>query len=70
MSSKKKNPLPSKGSNTPKAHADDGKDATQTQISQQLRSLYQSVQDEGIPERFLDLLQKLDEAEKNQIGGR
>jgi len=36
-----------------------------TQISMKLRELYNSVQDEGIPDRFLDLLERLDEAEKN-----
>ena len=28
-----------------------------------LRSLYAAVQDEAIPDRFLDLLEKLDQAE-------
>lgn len=36
----------------------------QTQITKKLREYYDSVQDEGIPDRFLDLLEKLDEAEK------
>lgn len=34
-------------------------------ISRKLRELYSAVQDEGIPDKFLDLLEKLDEAEKN-----
>jgi hypothetical protein len=33
-------------------------------ISNKLKALYNSIQDEGIPDRFLDLLEKLDEAEK------
>ncbi|WP_321500029.1 NepR family anti-sigma factor [Breoghania sp.] len=41
-------------------------DATQAQISRQLRQIYEAVQGEGIPDRFLDLLHKLDEAEKAQ----
>ena len=32
-------------------------------ISRKLRELYDVVQDEGIPDKFLDLLEKLDEAE-------
>ena len=33
-------------------------------IGNRLRALYGAVQDEGIPPRLLDLLEKLDEAEK------
>ncbi|AYM08198.1 MULTISPECIES: NepR family anti-sigma factor [Agrobacterium] len=32
-------------------------------ISRKLRELYDAVQEEGIPDKFLDLLEKLDEAE-------
>lgn len=35
-------------------------------ISAQLRQYYQAVQDEAIPDRFLELLDKLDAAEKKQ----
>jgi hypothetical protein len=35
-----------------------------TVISRKLRELYDSVQDEGIPDNLLDLLEKLDEAER------
>lgn len=35
-----------------------------SQISRKLRALYDSVQEETIPDRFLDLLEKLDAAEK------
>jgi hypothetical protein len=35
-----------------------------TVISRKLRELYDNVQDEGIPDKFLDLLEKLDEAER------
>ncbi|OWV93683.1 hypothetical protein ATY81_13740 [Rhizobium sp. R72] len=34
-----------------------------SQIGVKLRSLYAAVQDEAIPDRFLDLLEKLDQAE-------
>lgn len=33
------------------------------QIASKLRTFYQSVQDEALPQRFLDLLEKLDAAE-------
>ena len=33
-------------------------------ISKKLRELYDSVADEGVSERFLDLLERLDQAEK------
>lgn len=35
-----------------------------SEIGSKLRSLYFSIQDETIPERFLDLLEKLDQAER------
>jgi hypothetical protein len=34
------------------------------QIGIKLRSFYAAVQDEAIPDRFLDLLEKLDHAER------
>ena len=34
-------------------------------ISRKLRDFYDTVQEEGIPDRFLDLLEKLEEAERN-----
>ena len=37
---------------------------TESGIAAQLRQLYQSVQDEAIPDRFLSLLEKLDRAEQ------
>ena len=37
-------------------------------IGAKLRALYGSVQDEGIPDRFIDLLEKLDEAERRDTG--
>jgi hypothetical protein len=40
-------------------------DAGRAVISRKLRELYDAVQDEGIPDKFLDLLEKLDEAESN-----
>jgi hypothetical protein len=35
-----------------------------TDIGAKLRALYVSVQDEGIPDKFLDLLEKLDHVEQ------
>ena len=42
---------------------DDGLGPT-SDIGAKLRALYGAVQDEGIPEKILDLLEKLDQAEK------
>ena len=33
-------------------------------ISQKLKALYSAVEQEGIPDKFMSLLEKLDEAEK------
>lgn len=41
-----------------------GSTPDEARISRELRALYESVQEEGIPDRFLDLLEKLDQAEK------
>lgn len=38
---------------------------TGSQVNNLLKAMYGSVENEGIPERFLDLLEKLDEAERN-----
>lgn len=35
-------------------------------IGARLRALYGAVQDEGIPDKLLDLLEKLDEVERQQ----
>lgn len=35
-------------------------------ISQKLNALFSAVEQEGIPDRFLTLLEKLDEAERRQ----
>ncbi|WP_395012840.1 NepR family anti-sigma factor [Devosia sp.] len=43
--------------------ADDGLGPT-SDIGAKLRALYGAVQNEGIPERLLDLLEKLDQAEQ------
>jgi hypothetical protein len=45
--------------------ADDGLGPT-TDIGSRLRALYGAVQDEGVPEQLLDLLERLDSAEKAQ----
>ncbi len=36
------------------------------QVSGLLQSMYGAVESEGIPEKFLDLLEKLDQAERAQ----
>ncbi|GAA0608990.1 NepR family anti-sigma factor [Paenochrobactrum glaciei] len=36
------------------------------EVGTKLRALYASIQDEAIPDRFLDLLEKLDAAEHKQ----
>jgi hypothetical protein len=41
-----------------------------TDIGMKLRALYGAVQNEVIPDRFLDLLEKLDEAERKAAAGR
>lgn len=43
--------------------ADDGL-GPNTDIGARLRALYGAVQDEGVPEHLLDLLEKLDTAEQ------
>lgn len=50
-----KHPTPTRQSPSHEAHA---------RISQKLKALYNSVQDEAIPDRFLDLLERLDAADK------
>jgi hypothetical protein len=45
------------------SRADDGL-GPNTDIGSRLRALYGSVQDEGVPEQLLDLLEKLDSAEQ------
>jgi len=47
--------------------ADDGLGPT-SDIGSRLRALYGAVQDEGVPDQLLDLLEKLDNAEKAQSG--
>lgn len=39
-------------------------------ISHKLKALYQSVEDQTIPDRFLDLLEQLDAAEQKTKGGQ
>jgi hypothetical protein len=45
--------------------ADDGLGAN-SDIGAKLRALYSSVQEEGIPDKLLDLLEKLDHAEQKR----
>lgn len=39
---------------------------TSSQVNNLLKAMYGSVENEGIPERFLELLEKLDEAERKR----
>ncbi|MCB1477901.1 MAG: NepR family anti-sigma factor [Tepidamorphaceae bacterium] len=39
------------------------------EITRRLKAYYASVEEEPIPERFIELLEKLDEAEKAQSPG-
>jgi len=47
--------------------ADDGL-GPNTDIGNRLRALYGAVQDEGVPDNLLDLLERLDGAEQAQRG--
>ena len=40
------------------------------EIGRKLRAFYRSVEVEPIPDRFLDLLEKLDEAERKTADGK
>jgi len=40
--------------------------APNASISRKLKEFYDAVQEEGIPDRFLDLLERLEEAENAQ----
>ncbi|MCA1367884.1 hypothetical protein I6F15_10780 [Bradyrhizobium sp. BRP14] len=42
-------------------------DDPNVQIAVKLKALYQSVQEEAIPARFLDLLEKLEAAERQSV---
>ncbi|MET3924322.1 hypothetical protein ABIE28_000431 [Devosia sp. 2618] len=50
---------------TQTGRADDGL-GPNTDIGSRLRALYGAVQDEGVPDQLLDLLEKLDSAEDAQ----
>ncbi|QND51028.1 RNA polymerase [Phyllobacterium sp. 628] len=52
------------GSGKGRVHRRDVRNA-ESEIGLKLRALYASVQEEEISSRFLDLLEKLDEAERN-----
>ncbi|UJW74785.1 NepR family anti-sigma factor [Rhizobium sp. SL42] len=53
----------------PVANGLPGVSAVHPGVSAQLREYYQSVQEEGIPERFLNLLERLDMAERQAGDG-
>ncbi|MBN9047806.1 MAG: RNA polymerase [Rhizobiales bacterium] len=40
------------------------------EVGLKLKALYASIQDETIPDRFLDLLEKLDQAEQESMCGQ
>jgi len=40
------------------------------EVGLKLKALYASIQDEAIPDRFLDLLEKLDQAEQESMRGQ
>nr|WP_245294894.1 NepR family anti-sigma factor [Xaviernesmea rhizosphaerae] len=42
-------------------------DNAHAQIASKLRALYLSVQEEAIPDRFIDLLEKLDAVERQSL---
>ena len=42
-------------------------DDPNTQIAMKLRAFYHSVQDEALPQKFLDLLEKLDAVESGSV---
>ncbi|HTN62902.1 MAG TPA: NepR family anti-sigma factor [Devosia sp.] len=52
-------------SRTQAGRTDDGL-GPNTDIGARLRALYGAVQDEGVPDQLLDLLEKLDSAEQAQ----
>lgn len=41
----------------------------QTKIGQQLRAIYDDVVDQGVPDRFVDLLRNLDRETNRERGG-
>ncbi len=58
---RKKDKMTSLHSNNPRP----GAMQPNASISRKLREFYDAVQEEGIPDRFLELLERLEEAEKN-----
>ncbi|THV15160.1 hypothetical protein E9677_07300 [Rhizobium rhizophilum] len=57
-------PMTEHSKKTPVSNGLPGMAAFPPGVSAQLRDYYQSVQEEGIPERFLQLLERLDMAER------
>ncbi|WIY51947.1 NepR family anti-sigma factor [Devosia sp. YIM 151766] len=53
---------------TQPGQADDGL-GPNSDIGSRLRALYGAVQEEGVPDQLLDLLERLDNAEKAQQAG-
>lgn len=65
---KKDNWVTEQRAQTRPGRADDGLGPT-SDIGSRLRALYGAVQEEGVPDQLLDLLEKLDSAEKAQQPG-
>lgn len=67
MSQKPKGPEPNMTNQTVAGAAKPGSGGLdrqiQAKIGQQLRSMYDDVVDQGVPDRFVDLLKKLDGAQ-------
>jgi hypothetical protein len=68
LSMTKDNGVDQRGMRMSAGRAEDGLGPT-TDIGSRLRALYGAVQDEGVPEQLLDLLERLDNAELAQVGG-
>jgi len=47
-------------------NASAGKTEPDTQIGSQLKALYQAFENEPVPQHFVDLLRRLDEAERER----
>jgi len=65
FSMKKDKSLTQQPMRTQATRADDGL-GPNTDIGARLRALYGAVQEEGVPDQLLDLLEKLDAAEQQQ----
>jgi len=62
-----KNPSKTTDRNNSKKSASLQSDKSNALIAAKLRSYYDSIVDEGTPDHFLDLLERLDEAEQESM---